>query len=313
MYVPRARGRSFIHFIRAMIMTFYAFLGALEQGFLYGLMALGVYLTFRILDFPDLTVDGSLPLGASVCAVTITSGHSPYLGLILAAGAGFLAGALTAILNTKLRILHLLASILTMISLYSINIRIMGGPNVALLGVPSLLTDLERLGLPVYQLGPACFFIVASLITSALIWFLRTEYGQAMLATGDNRQMITALGVNTDNVLILGVGLSNALVAFSGALIAQNQGAADVNMGVGTIVAGLASVILGETLIGTSSIARACVAVIVGSVAYRTAIALALGLDIGGFSFTPSDLNLITAVLVILALTSPMLKRRFTR
>ena len=131
-------------------MTFYALLGALEQGFLYGLMALGVYLTFRILDFPDLTVDGSLPLGASVCAVTITSGHSPYLALALAAGAGFLAGALTAILNTKLKILHLLASILTMISLYSINIRIMGGPNVALLGTPSILTDLEWLGLPAY-------------------------------------------------------------------------------------------------------------------------------------------------------------------
>jgi putative ABC transport system permease protein len=134
-----------------------------------------------------------------------------------------------------------------------------------------------------------------------------------MLATGDNRQMITALGVNTDNVIIFGVGLSNALVAFSGAIIAQNQGAADVNMGVGTIVAGLASVILGETVFGKATIARACVAVIVGSILYRTAIALALGTDLGEFSFTPSDLNLITAFLVIVALTSPMLKRRFTR
>lgn len=294
-------------------MTFYAFLGALEQGFLYGIMALGVYLTFRILDFPDLTVDGSLPLGASVSAVTITAGHSPWLALILAAGAGFAAGAVTALLNTKLRILHLLASILTMISLYSINIRIMGGPNVALLGTPSVLSPLEGLGLPLYQLAPICFFAGAVVITSALIWFLHTEYGQAMLATGDNRQMITALGVNTDNVIIFGVGLSNALVAFSGALIAQNQGAADVNMGVGTIVAGLASVILGETIFGKTSIVRACIAVILGSVAYRTAIALALGSRLGSFSFTPSDLNLITAMLVILALTSPMLRKRFGR
>jgi len=301
------------HFQPQFIMTVYAFLGALEQGFLYGIMALGVYLTFRILDFPDLTVDGSLPLGASVSAVTITSGHSPVLALALAAGAGFAAGAVTALLNTKLKILHLLASILTMISLYSINIRIMGGPNVALLGAPSVLSPLEGLGLPLYQLTPLCFSVVAAIITLALIWFLHTEYGQAMLATGDNRQMITALGVNTDNVIIFGVGLSNAMVAFSGALIAQNQGAADVNMGVGTIIAGLASVILGETIFGKTSIVRACIAVILGSVAYRTAIALALGTRLGSFSFTPSDLNLITAVLVILALTSPMLKKRFAR
>jgi putative ABC transport system permease protein len=294
-------------------MTLYALLGALEQGFLYGIMALGVYLTFRILDFPDLTVDGSLPLGASVSAVTITAGHSPYLALALAAAAGFAAGAVTALLNTKLKILHLLASILTMISLYSINIRIMGGPNVALLGTPSVLTDLESFGLPLYQVTPAFFFVVAAAVTGGLIWFLHTEYGQAMLATGDNRQMITALGVNTDNVIIFGVGLSNALVAFSGALIAQNQGAADVNMGVGTIIAGLASVILGETIFGKATIVRACIAVIVGSAAYRIAIGLALGLKLGSFSFTPSDLNLITAFLVIIALTSPMIKRRFAR
>jgi putative ABC transport system permease protein len=315
MYVPRS-GRTTSAFTNPNdwpIMTLYAFLGALEQGFLYGIMALGVYLTFRILDFPDLTVDGSLPLGASVSAVTITAGHSPYLALALATLAGFMAGAVTALLNTKLKILHLLASILTMISLYSINIRIMGGPNVALLGTPSVLTDMERLGLPLYLVTPGFFFLAALLVTAALIWFLHTEYGQAMLATGDNRQMITALGVNTDRVIVMGVGLSNALVAFSGALVAQNQGAADVNMGVGTIIAGLASVILGETVFGTATIARACVAVIVGSILYRTAIALALGVKLGSFSFTPSDLNLITAVLVILALTSPMLKRRFHR
>lgn len=294
-------------------MSFFAFLGALEQGLVYGIMVLGVYLTFRILDFPDLTVDGSLPLGAAVSAVAITSGIDPYLSLVIAMGAGFLAGVATGLLNTKLKILHLLASILTMTALYSINIRIMDGPNVSLLGVDTVLDSVIGLGIAGYYASPILFTAICSIVSIALIWFLYTEIGQTMLATGDNKQMITSQGVNTDMVIICGVGLSNALVALSGALIAQNQGAADVNMGVGTIVAGLASVIVGETLFGCGSIPRAIVAVIAGSVVYRVTIALALGLKIGDFSFTPSDLNLITAVLVVLALTMPKLKKRLAR
>lgn len=291
-------------------MSWYAFIGALEQGFVYGIMVLGVYLTFRVLDFPDLTVDGSLPLGASVSAVAITHGVNPFGALGLAAAAGFAAGAVTALLSTKLKILHLLASILTMIALYSINIRIMGGPNVSLLGVDTVLDPLTASGLPGYLAAPAMFAGIALAFTGAIIWFLNTELGQALMATGDNPQMITSQGVDTDTIIILGVGLSNALVGFSGGLVAQNQGAADVNMGVGTIIAGLASVIVGETIFGKEGIARACLAALFGSVVYRLAIALALGVELGRFSFTPSDLNLITAVLVVMALVAPKIKGR---
>ncbi|BCO08066.1 ABC transporter permease [Desulfolithobacter dissulfuricans] len=292
-------------------MTLYAATGAIEQGFVYGIMVIGVYLTFRILDFPDLTVDGSLPLGAAISAVAITSGVNPYLSLVYAMGGGFLAGMVTAVLNTRFKILHLLASILTMIALYSINIRIMSGPNVALLGVNTVFDPVIGLGVPPHYAGLVVFAAFAILVVSAIIWFLGTELGQAMLATGDNPQMIRSLGVNTHTIIILGVGLSNGLVAFSGALVAQNQGAADVGMGIGTIVAGLASVIIGETIFGTRSTARAFIAALLGSIVYRMAIALALGLNIGGFSFNPSDLNLITAILVVGALIAPQLKDRF--
>ncbi|THB77759.1 MAG: ABC transporter permease [Desulfobulbaceae bacterium] len=291
-------------------MTWYAVLGAVEQGLVYGIMAIGVYLTFRILDFPDLTVDGSLPLGAAISAVAITSGINPYLALLLAIGGGFAAGIVTAILNTKFKILHLLASILTMIALYSVNIRIMGGPNIALLGTPTVFDPVIALGIAPHYAGLLVFGAGALIVSAAIIWFLRTELGQAILATGDNPQMITALGVNTHFIIIIGVGLSNALVALSGALIAQNQGAADVGMGIGTIIAGLASVIVGETIFGTKSMARAIIAAVLGSVVYRLAIALALGLEFGRFSFNPSDLNLITALLVIGALIAPNLKRK---
>jgi putative ABC transport system permease protein len=291
-------------------MTLYAALGAIEQGFVYGIMVIGVYLTFRILDFPDLTVDGSLPLGAAISAVAITSGINPFLSLLFALTGGFIAGMVTAFLNTKFKILHLLASILTMIALYSINIRIMSGPNVALLGVDTVFDSVTRLGVPAHFAGLIIFGVFALLVLIFIIWFLSTELGQAVLATGDNPQMIRSLGVNTNTIIILGVGLSNGLVALSGALVAQNQGAADVGMGIGTIVAGLASVIIGETVFGCKTMARAFIAALLGSIVYRLAIALALGLEIGDFRFNPSDLNLITALLVIGALITPNLKKR---
>lgn len=294
-------------------MTVYALIGAVEQGLLYGIMALGVFLTFRVLDFPDLTVDGSLPLGASVSAVAIARGVDPFISLFFAMGAGFAAGTVTALLNTKLKILHLLASILTMIALYSINIRIMGGPNRSLLGVGTVLDPLETLGIPGYLSAPMLFGCIVIAVTGVIVWFLHTEMGLALMATGDNPKMITSQGVNTDRMILLGVGLSNGLVALSGALVAQNQGASDVNMGVGTIIAGLASVIVGETLCGKGGIARACVAVVLGSLIYRMAIAFALSVKWGRFAFTPSDLNLFTAVLVIFALTMPRIKARIGR
>ena len=287
-------------------MTSYAIIGAIEQGLVYGIMVIGVYLTFRILDFPDLTVDGSLPLGAAVSAVAIAGGMNPFLSLIFALAAGFLAGVVTAILNTKFKILHLLASILTMIALYSINIRIMKGPNVALIGEKTTIDWAVDLGIPTQYAAMVVFAFFALLVLVFMIWFLSTELGQAVLATGDNPQMIRSQGVNTDFIIILGVGLSNALVALSGALVAQNQGSADVGMGVGTIVAGLASVIVGETVFGSSSMARAFIAALLGSILYRLAIGLALSFDF----FVASDLNLLTAVLVVIALVAPNVKRR---
>jgi putative ABC transport system permease protein len=295
------------------MISWYAAAGALEQGLLYGIMVVGVFLTFRVLDFPDLTVDGSLPLGAAVSAVAVTHGIHPLLALLLAMIAGFLAGMVTALLNTKLKILHLLASILTMIALYSINIRIMDGPNISLLGARTVLDEVLETGLTVYGAAPLLYGLLAAGVTAFVIWFLHTELGLAVLATGDNPRMITAQGVNTHHIILLGVGLSNALVALSGALVAQNQGAADVNMGVGTIIAGLASVIVGETLFGRRGIARGCMAALLGSIVYRLAIALALGLKWGAFAFTPSDLNLITALLVVVALMAPFIKKRLSR
>jgi len=288
-------------------------MGALEQGFAYGFLVLGVYLTFRVLNFPDLTVDGSLPLGAAVSAVAISAGVDPYLSLLLAMAAGFLAGMVTGVLNTKFGILHLLASILTMIALYSINLRVMGRPNMTLLGKSTVLDPLTNAGIGLFNAAPILFGILSLLALLFLLWLLHTAFGLAMQATGANQQMITSQGVNTDRVIILTVGLSNGLAAISGALLCQSQGAADVNMGVGTIVAGLASVIVGETLFGCRSIGRALLAALLGSLVYRLTIALALSLKLGQFSFTPSDLNLLTALLVVVALTLPGLRRKVLR
>lgn len=291
-------------------MTYFAFMGALEQGFAYGFLVLGVYLTFRVLDFPDLTVDGSLPLGAAVSAVAISAGIDPYLSLLLAMAAGFAAGAVTGILNTRFGILHLLASILTMIALYSINLRVMGRPNMTLLGKATILDPLTGAGIDMFNAAPLLFGLLSLVGLFFLFWLLQTAFGLTMQATGANPQMITSQGVATSRVIVLTVGLSNSFAALSGALLCQSQGAADVNMGVGTIVAGLASVIVGETLFGCRSIGRALLAALLGSVVYRLAIALALSLKLGSFAFTPSDLNLLTSLLVVAALTLPKLRRK---
>jgi putative ABC transport system permease protein len=295
--------------------TYYAFTGAVSLGLVYGLMALGVFITFRVLDFPDLTVDGSLPLGAAVSSVLIIKGLDPYLALIPALLAGFLAGMITGFLTTKLGILHLLASILTMAALYSVNLRIMGNrPNLSLLGQPSVFTPLRQWGISSALASGGLFLLIVLMAVLFLIWLMRTEFGQALQATGHNPKMITSLGVNTNVTIVLGVGLANGLVALAGALIAQNQGMADVKLGVGTIVFGLASVVMGETIFGSRRcMAVRITAVVLGSIIYRLAIALALQLKIGSFSFNPSDLNLITSILVVLAIIIPGLKKAQTR
>jgi putative ABC transport system permease protein len=293
-------------------MSWYTFVGALEQGFIFGFMALGVYLTFRVLDFPDLTVDGSLPLGAGVCAAIIWSGGNPSVSVIAAFAAGAAAGAFTGVISTKLRILNLLAGIITMIALYSVNIRVMGAPNLTLLNRPSVFDAFQGLGIPSFVVPMAVALVSLIVVKIALDLFLHTNFGLAVRATGDNPNMVVAQGVNTHTTIIVGVALSNGLVALSGALLAQSQGSADVSMGVGTIVAGLASVIIGEALVGERSVFTATVGVILGSVVYRLAIAAALSFRFGSLSLTPSDLNLITAMLVLAALTFPRIRQRLS-
>jgi len=282
-------------------------MGAIETGLLFGLVAFGIYLSFRILDFPDLTVDGSFPLGAAVSATLIVSGYNPWLATLLAMLAGAAAGLVTAWMNVRLKILHLLASILTMIALYSINLRIMGRPNVALLGDDTVLTPLEAYGLPYYWVAPLAFTLVVALVGGLLVWFLKSEIGLSMRATGANARMARAQGVATGGMILLGMALSNALVALSGSLFAQSQGSADVTMGVGVIVVGLASVIGGEALLSTRTILLAVIACVLGSIFYRLVIAFALNADFIGLK--AQDLNLVTAALVALAIVLPQLKR----
>jgi len=285
-------------------------INSLEQGLVYGLMALGVLITFRVLDFPDLTVDGSFPMGAGITASLLVMGWNPVLAIVLGIVGGVLAGTLTGVLSTKLNILNLLAGILTMTLLYSVNLRIMGRPNIPLIGRVTLIEQvnelIEPLGLGRYS--TLLFFAVLVLFVKLLLdLFFNTEIGLALRATGDNEQMIKAQGVNTDRMKILGLAISNGLVALSGGLVAQYSGFADVGMGIGTIIAGLASVIIGETLLPTKSFRWMTTAVIVGSLIYRTTIMVALRYG-HNFGFKSSDLKLITSMIVILALAVPQVR-----
>ncbi|CAM3527018.1 MULTISPECIES: ABC transporter permease [Brevibacillus] len=289
-----------------------ALMGAIEQGLLFGILALGVYLTFRILNVPDLTVDGSFALGGAMAAKMIIDGYNPFVATAAAFVVGCLAGAFTGVLHTKGKVNALLAGILTMIALYSINLRIMGKANLPLLREDTLFTYTKDLGIPnlvvggiTWLTGAAMVFIVGILILKLIIdWFLHTDLGLDLRATGDNPKMIRSFGVNTDSTTIIGLALSNGLVAVSGAWLAQYQGFADVGMGIGMIVIGLASVIVGEVLFGSSSIFRVTLAVIGGSIVYRLVIALALQAGLN-----PSDLKLITALIVIVALTVPTIAK----
>lgn len=277
---------------------------SLEQGLAYGIVALGIVISFRILKFPDLTVDGSFPLGAAVVARLIMEGVPPIYGVILAIIFGFIAGCFTGLLNTKLKINSLLAGILMMTILYSVNLRIMGRSNIQLLTVNTLLTPLEALEVNRFIPIIAFFFVVTIGIKILTDMFLHTQLGFAMRATGDNEQMIRTLGANTDNMTVLGLGISNAFVALSGALVSQDQGFSDVGMGIGMIVAGLASIIIGEALFGTKTVQRMTLAAIVGSIIYKFIISLGLRLGLA-----PTDLKMATGVMVVLALGIPALKK----
>ena len=281
--------------------------GAASQGILWGIMALGVYITFRLLDFADLTVDGSFATGGAVCAVAIVNGINPILAVLLAIIAGFVAGAITGLLHTKCQIPAILAGILTQIGLYSINLRIMGKSNTPLLQSDTIFKGLSN----TFNLSQAWITLIIGIICAIIVilicyWFFGTEIGTALRATGVNPQMIRAQGVNTDNMIVLGLLISNGFVGMSGALIGQFQGFADVGMGIGTIVIGLASVIIGEVVFGTKSFVRSLIAVVLGSIVYRIVIAAVLYMGM-----PPNDLKLFTAILVAIALSLPTLKAKW--
>ena len=281
---------------------------SLYEGMLFGLVALGIYLTLRVLAFPDLTVEGSYALGGATAAIIIVNGYSPLLAMIAAFGAGLCAGFLTGILNTKIRLPALLAGIVVMVGLYSVNLRIMGGANVSLLRYKTIFDDAGVFfGLRATSVG--LLILVAAIITIIvfliLYWFLRTDFGLALRGTGDNELMIRALGSDTNKNIIVGVSISNGLVALTGSIVAQYQGFADVGMGIGLIVMGLASVIIGEALIHPRRVGGLLSTALVGAFVYRLIITIALRVGIH-----PGDLKLITAAMVVIALALPFVKKK---
>jgi len=290
-------------------MSIYSLWGAFEIGLIFGLVALGVLISFRILRFPDLTVDGSFPLGGAVAATLISNGVDPFTATFIATLTGACAGIVTGWLNVSLRIMDLLASILVMIALYSINLRIMGRPNVPLIMEPTVFSMLQPEGLADYIARPLLLIAVVIVAKLLLDWFFATETGLAMRATGANPRMARAQGVRTWAMVLLGMAISNGLVALAGAFFAQSQGGADISMGIGTIVIGLAAVIIGESIIPARRMVIVTLSVIIGAVLYRFFIALALNADFIGLK--AQDLNLLTAVLVTVALVLPLLKSRF--
>lgn len=277
---------------------------ALSQGLLWALLAIGVYITYRILDTPDLSAEGTFPLGGAIAAALMVQGVSPIIATIVAIVGGMSAGFVTGILYTKLKIPPLLSGILTMTGLYSINLRIMGRANISLIGQQTIFDGVESLGVPA-QFVPMFVGIICTLIVVGLLHlFFHTEIGYTLRATGDNEQMVRAQGVDTDRMKILGLMVSNGLIAFSGSLIAQDNGFSDISMGVGVIVIGLASVIIGEVLFGSLSIAKRLLCVALGSMVYRMIIALVLNLGMN-----PIDLKLISAIVLTITLASPMVKK----
>lgn len=292
-------------------MSYLALFGAFEAGLVYALVALGVLLSFRVLDFPDLTADGSFPLGAFACAVCMIAGVNP----ILAVGVGFVVGAaaglLTAVLHVKLGILQLLAGIIVMTALYSVNLRVGGAPNIPLLGTDTIFDMFKPiLGTGIWQ-NSLILLVFTLLVKLGLDWFFSTEVGLAMRATGANARMARAQGISTNFMIMLGMALSNGLIALAGALFAQLVGGADVSAGLGTIVFGLAAVILGEALLPSKKIWLITLSVIIGSIVYRLFIMVAMGSEtLSGLGLKTQDLNLITSILVVGVMLLPQIKAK---
>lgn len=291
-------------------MSLLALFGALESGLIYALVALGVYISFRVLDFPDLTADGSFPLGGAVAGVAIIADVNPWLACIFGMLAGGVAGLVTAWLHVKLGILQLLSSILVMVALYAVNLRIMQAPNLALLGEPTIFGELVTDNNGYWM---RCVVIGGVVIAAKffLDWFFSTEMGLAMRATGSNLRMSQAQGIATSRSILLGMAISNGLIALAGAIFVQTQGGADISIGVGTIVIGLAAVIIGETILPAKKMRWITLSAIVGAILYKFFIQIALSNDtLRAIGFGPQDVNLVTALLVVIALILPKIKSK---
>lgn len=282
---------------------------AITLGILWGIMVLGVYLTYRVLNYADLTVDGSFTLGGAMSAVYVAAGVPPILAVFLATLGGMAAGFVTGVLHTKFKIPDLLAGILCQFGLYSINLRIMGKANFGLLNSETVFSQVKNLGVPSKWSGLVVGVIFAIVLIVLIYCFFGTEIGCALRATGNNPDMVKAMGANTKTMIIIGLVVGNGLVAMSGGLIAQYQGFADVQMGVGTIVIGLAAVIIGEVLFSKRTYFHRLAGAIIGSIVYRIIIAIVLRISLNSnLGITTDDMKLITAIIVVVALISPTFK-----
>ena len=281
-------------------------LSIVSQGLVWAILGLGIFMTFRILNFPDMTVEGTFPFGAAICVSALVHGTNPLLATLLSFLGGMLTGLVTGLLYTKGKIPVLLAGILTMTGVYSVNLRILGKANVGLLNKATLLNGhfLQKMppNFPTIVIG----LLFAVLIIFLLAIFLNTDLGQSFIATGDNENMARSLGINTDNMKILGLMLSNGLIGLAGGLLAQNGGYADVNMGIGTMVIGLAAIIIGEVVYGDLSLTARLIAVVIGSIIYRLILLLVLQLG-----FSTNDFKLISAIILAICMMLPLFEKKF--
>ncbi|HFD0876970.1 MULTISPECIES: ABC transporter permease [Enterococcus] len=277
---------------------------AISQGMLWAILGLGIFMTYRILDFPDMTTEGSFPLGAAVCVTAITHGVAPIVATLLGVGAGMIAGLVTGLLYTKGKIPVILAGILVMSGLNSVILFVMRTPNLSLLNHPILQDSFHRFGLPDYFDIVLLGFISLGILIAVLLFFFNTDLGQGYIATGDNETMARSLGIKTDRMKILGLTLSNGVIALSGALIAQNDGYADVNKGIGVIVIGLASIIIGEVIFQELTLAERLIAIVVGSIIYQLLILVVIKLG-----FDTTYLKLFSAIILAICLMIPQLKK----
>lgn len=277
---------------------------AIGQGMLWALLGLGIFMTYRILNFPDMTTEGSFPLGGAVCVTAITTGVSPFVATLLGVGAGMLAGLVTGLLFTKGKIPIILAGILVMSGLNSVILFVMKSPNKSLLNQPKIQDVFQKMPLPDYYDTIFLGISVLAVVMILLLFFFNTSLGQAYIATGDNEEMARSIGIQTDRMKILGLVLSNGLIGLSGALIAQNDGYADVSKGTGVIVIGLASLIIGEVLFGELTFGERLMAIVVGSIIYQLLILLVIKLG-----FDTTYLKIFSAVILAICLMIPQLKK----